>query len=175
MNDFYHSSNVSVVVDNNVIIDLFELKQIPLLFEICEFVIIPKIIYDNEIPPEVKIVWEGLPFQLENITTTIGLKTYGVLVNSPEYKRLSTYDKIAISIAKETHYDCNSNDKPVRNACEKLGVKYTGVLGVLGRAYRRNSISKTELSFLLSQLESDETSCYISLRVIEQFRQDIFS
>lgn len=56
MNDFYHSSNVSVVVDNNVIIDLFELKQIPLLFEICEFVIIPKIIYDNEIPSEVKIV-----------------------------------------------------------------------------------------------------------------------
>lgn len=173
MKDIYHSDNLSVVVDNNVLVDLFEIDSLNLLFEVFDQVIIPRIIYDAELPSEVQNALNQFDFQLGVIETTIGLETYGVLSNNVEFRKLSKYDRFAISIAKENCYYCNSNDKPVRIACEKLNVKYTGVLGVIGRAHIRNKITFEQFDALIKLLTSDETSCYIDLKVIGQFRDEI--
>ncbi len=42
MRDIYSSSEISVVVDNNVLVDLFELDVKNLLFEVFHDVMIPK-------------------------------------------------------------------------------------------------------------------------------------
>lgn len=173
MRDIYHSDNVSVVVDNNVLIDLFEIRCLNLLFEIFEVVIIPKIIYDAELDEMIKKELKDYKFHLGVISTTIGLETYALLVNEVTFKRLSRYDRFAIAIAKENLYYCNSNDKPVRNACEKLQVKYTGILGVLGRAFFRGSINLKQLNSYVERLASEDTSCYLDLKLIEQFKVEI--
>lgn len=175
MKDIYHSDSISVVVDNNVLVDLFEIGCLNLLFDIFVDVIIPQIIYDDELPPEIKIEIEKNKFHIGLIETEVGLETYALLVNEIEFKKLSSYDRFAISIAKENLYYCNSNDKPVRNACKKLNVKYTGVLGVLGRSYIKGIITIEQLETYIEKLISDDTSCYIDLKVIEQFKVEIIS
>jgi predicted nucleic acid-binding protein len=175
MKDIYHSDNISVVVDNNVLVDLSEIGCLSLIFEIFDDVIIPQIIYDDELPPEIKLEIKQYKFHVGLIETEVGLETYALLVNEIEFKKLSRYDRFAISIAKENLYYCNSNDKPVRNACKKLKVKYTGVLGVLGRSYTKEKMTKDELESYIDLLISDKTSSYIDLRVIEQFKVEIMS
>ncbi len=173
MSDIYHLSNISVVVDNNILVDLFELGCMNLLFSAFESVTIPKVIYDDEITLEIKDLLSNYDFQLGNLNTVIGLETYATLVNDIDYKRLSRYDRVAISIAKENSYYCNSNDKPVRKACERLGVKFTGILGVLGRAYVKNTITRLQLFAFLDELISDKTSCFIDIHLVEAFKVDI--
>lgn len=175
MKDIYHSDNISVVVDNNVLIDLSEIGCLSLLFEIFDDVIIPQIIYDDEIPSEIKLEIQQYQFRVGLIETEVGFETYALLVNETEFKKLSKYDRFAISMAKENLYYCNSNDKPVRNACEKLNVKYTGVLGVLGRSYIKEKITKDKLESFINLLASDKTSCYIDLRIIDEFKAEIMS
>ena len=173
MKDIYHSDNLSVVVYNNVLVDLYEIERLNLLFEVFDHVIIPRIIYETELPSEVKSVLNQFDYKLGAIETTVGLETYGILTNNVEFRKLSKYDRFAISIAKENCYYCNSNDKPVRNACEKLNVRYTGVLGVIGRAYVRNQITLEQFNDSIDLIISAKTSCYIDLKVIELFKEEI--
>ena len=173
MRDIYHSDNISIVIDNNVLMDLFELNCLTLIFDMFDEVIIPQVIYDDELLDAIKVCIKPYKYRIGKINTQIGLDTYGLLVNEKEFKKLSRYDRFAISIAKENLYYCNSNDKLVRKACEKFDIKYTGVLGVLGRAYYKDIITKIELNAYIDQLSSDETSCYISLNIIEQFKKEI--
>jgi len=174
MNDVYTSNKLSVVVDNNVLVDLFELNCLPLLFQVFDHITIPKIIYDDEITHEIKTILIDYPYILGIISTEQGLNTYGLLVNDPDFKRLSMHDRVAISIAKENLFLCNSNDRLVRKACEKHQVKITGVLGVLGRAYYKKHITCDELLAFIDELSSIRTSCYIDTKVIEQFKKEIF-
>lgn len=173
MSDIYHSNNISVVVDNNILVDLFELGCIYLLFSLFESVTIPKVIYDDEITMEIREMLNDYHFYKGNLDTDLGLETYAILVNDIDFRRLSRYDRFAISIAKENDYYCNSNDKPVRKACERLNVKFTGILGILGRAYVKDVITKIELLAYLDDLISERTSCFIDIRLIEQFKLDI--
>lgn len=173
MIDIYLFDNVSVVVDNNVLVDPYEINCLKLLFDCFDEVIIPKIIYDSEILDVVLKELAKYEVTVGNIETEIGLETYAFLVTDVKYKRLSKCDCFAIAIAKENLYYCNSNDKPVREACLDLSVKYTGVLGVLGRALMKGSISDEQLDLYIDKLLSDETSCYISEKVINKFREEI--
>lgn len=92
MKDIYHSDNLSVVVDNNVLIDLYEIERLNLLFEVFDHVIIPRIIYKTELPSEVKGVLNQFDYKLGAIETTIGLETYGILTNNVEFRKLSKHD-----------------------------------------------------------------------------------
>ena len=175
MKDIYLSDDISVVVDNNVLVDLFELGCLNLLFKSFNVVMIPQILYANEVQSNLKEELQNYSFTLANITSELGYTTYQTLVLEREYQRLSRYDKFAISIAKENLYYCNSNDLPVRKACDRLGVKYTGVLGVLGRAYIREFITKETLKAFLIKLLSNETSCFIKEEVIKSFEEEIFN
>lgn len=173
MNDIYHSSNLSAVVDNNILVDLYELNCIHLLFLIFDVVIIPNVIYEDETIPEIKDILKAYPFELGSLDTEIGLDTYATLLRAESFKRLSRYDRFAIAISKENHYFCNSNDKLVRKACEYLEVKYTGTLGILGRAFKKDCITKVELESYLDDLISDKTSYYIDLKIVDQFKAEM--
>lgn len=54
MKDIYHSNNISVVVDNNILVDLLKLNQLDLLFQVFDQVYIPQIIYMREVPQPIK-------------------------------------------------------------------------------------------------------------------------
>jgi predicted nucleic acid-binding protein len=173
MNDIYHSSDVSVVVDNNILIDLHELGELRLLFLVFAVVIIPSEIYKNEVSIDMKEELNSYPFQLGMIQTSKGMETYGKLVNNKAYKGLSSYDRWAIAIAGENDYYCNSNDQLIRKACVDFGIKVTGILGVLGMAYRMNLIKEQELLLFLDELVSDRTSCFIDKRIVEEFHKEM--
>ena len=173
MKDIYHSNDISVVVDNNILVDLYELEALDLLFKLFQVVVIPKIIYNKEVPTVIKEELENYSFELADITSELGLQTYQILVTDEGYKGLSRYDRFAISIAKEKYYYCNSNDKPVRKACDKLGVNYTGILGIIGRALIKGIITEDKFNEHLEQLLSEETSCFIDQQIIADFKDEI--
>jgi len=173
MREIFQSSNISVVVDNNILIDLHELGRLDLLFKVFVNVVIPEKIYQGEVSKTIIECLQQYKYILGNILTERGLNTLSILMNDEKFKRLSIYDKYAIAFASENYYFCNSNDKPVRNACEALNIKHTGTLGVLGRAYYQSLLTKDELFSLLDQLTSNLTSCYISLKTVEQFKLKI--
>ena len=174
MKDIYHSNNISVVVDNNILVDLFELNQLDLLFQVFDQVYIPQIIYMREVPQPIKNDLTRFPFTMGILSTEVGQDTYAALLNDPVFKRLSMMDRMAIAIAKENLFYCNSNDLLVRKACEKYSVHIIGILGIVGRAYIQKLIDKDTLLFLLDELTSDHTTCYIDIKYIVAFKEDIF-
>ena len=175
MKDIYKLDNLSVVIDNNVLCDLYELGCLNNLFEVFDKIIIPQVIYDKELLYDIEKKLESYKdkFSLGIINTQEGLNTYGLLVNNPKYSGLSFCDKHAISIAKERHVYLSSNDGVIRKACQELGIKYTGVLGILGRIYYKNKISKSLLIKKIYLLKSNQTTCYISSQVIKEFKKEI--
>lgn len=112
------SKALSVVVDNNILIDLFELNRLDILFETFETIVIPRIIYDDEIMDNIKSRLDDHHFVLADIETETGMTLYGQLSQNIKYKNLSRQDKFAISLSKEYEYYCNSNDGLVRKACD---------------------------------------------------------
>lgn len=84
MSDIYHSSKISVVVDNNILVDLYELGCIPLLFSLFESITISKVIFDYEITNEIKVILHHFHFKMGNLDTEIGLETYRILVNGEQ-------------------------------------------------------------------------------------------
>ena len=161
------------LLDNNILVDLIELECIHLPFLIADKVIIPKSIYDEECMKIYKPIVDAYPFKISNLETEVGLQTYSVLANHKAYRGLSSHDKFAISIAKENSFYCNSNDTLVRKACEEFHVKYTGILGILGRAYLHKKMDLATLESYFYRLESDDTSCWKKSELIQGFRTEI--
>lgn len=50
MKDIYHSDEISVVVDNNVLVDLYEIDCLHLLFSLFDHIVIPQVIFSDELP-----------------------------------------------------------------------------------------------------------------------------
>ncbi len=175
MTELYTSNDLDAVVDNNILMDFYELGRLELLFGCFNILIIPRMIYTEEMLNEIKTILEKEDYDYEicDIRTDSGLKIYQTLTSDQTYKGLSHYDRIAIAIAGENLYYCSSNDLPVRKACEALNVKYTGTLGILGRCYVQGLLKFADLDTCLDMLCSDETSCYISETLIDKFKEDI--
>ena len=89
MIDIYHSNDISVVVDNNILVDLYELSALYLLFELFQTVTIPTVIYEDEMIVDIKLELNRFKFQKGEFRTQIGHETYAYLVNQKEYRRLS--------------------------------------------------------------------------------------
>lgn len=173
MKDICQGEKLSAVIDNNILVDLFELGEIPLLFQIFDKVIIPFNVLNHEVAADVKALLTKHPYIVGHIYTEEGLTTYQRLTTETEFRNLSDHDRLTIAIAKEVDYYCGSNDKPVRKACDKLNVKCTGILGVLGRAYFQNVITEAELDKHLLFLASAESTCFIKDEIIEEFINEI--
>jgi predicted nucleic acid-binding protein len=168
------NSNInSAVVDNNILVDLFELKRLDILFKVFDKVTIPRVIYDMEILKEVMKELDEFEYKVSDLENDIGYTTYYELTNSKKFNKLSNPDKMAISIAKQYTYYCNSNDGLVRKACNELEIEYIGILGVLGKAYEINYITLDELKKLCNLLGSNKTTCYIRRSLIDDFLKNI--
>lgn len=173
MLEIYQSDDLTVVVDNNVLVDLFELDKLHLLFSVFTKVLIPRNIYQEEVEKKVKDVLENYEFELADIETEVGLSTYKEILDNKKYRGLSIYDRVAISISKENYCYCNSNDKLIRKACLEYNVKFTGTLGVIGRAYKRGYLDNDQLTDVLSKISSDETTIHIKQEIIDEFLETI--
>lgn len=163
------SHEEAAVVDANVLIDLFELDRLDLLFISFDVVCIPQIIYDKELQGTIKERIREHTFKVSNIDSEEGHATYLRLTVDRDYRNLSDHDKVAISIAKQYEYYCNSNDGLVRKACDLVGVRCLGTLGLLEKAWDKKAITTEELVHLVNELAGDNTSCYIKKTIIKGF------
>ncbi|MBU0997442.1 MAG: hypothetical protein KKE16_05280 [Firmicutes bacterium] len=174
MIDIFESLEISAVVDNNILQDLYELNRIDILFNVFDMVIIPRIIYEEEVTEEVKQSLTIHTFVLGDIVTEIGFELYRTLSSNVEYRGLSRRDRFALSISLETDYYCSSNDGLIRKACETHDIRYTGILGVLQAAFQKKYLNENEVKHLVHQLQSIDTTCYISRKICEEFLNKLF-
>lgn len=61
-----------------------------------------------------------------------------------KYNRLSTYDGIALSIAKFRHIPLLTGDKALRKAAKEEDVDVIGTIGIFDRLFEKEFISKAE-------------------------------
>lgn len=170
MSCIFTCNELILVVDNNVLIDLYELGRLDILFMVSTKVIIPRYIYEEEVQIEIKELIKNNNYILEDITREEGLYLFNELTNDTKFKKLSIGDRIAISIAHENIYFCTSNDGLVRKACATYKVKISGTLGIIGRAYLKGFIDKPTAIQLSRDLES--TSCFMKKTLIDDFISD---
>lgn len=163
----------NVVIDNNVIQDFFDISKLELLFNTFTKISIPREVYDKEISDRVQKEISKYSYSIADINTSEGYITLAELSSNKKYRRLSPFDRIVISIAKEKGVFCGSNDNPIRKACHDFSVDVIGTLGVLGRNFHLGNIDIAELNRLVNLLKSDSTSCYITESVIEEFLKNI--
>ena len=159
----------SVIVDNNILIDFYELDRLGLLFDVFSKVGIPKLIHDKEIEENVIEILKNYQYELYNVESETSYEAYAALTSNKRFKRLSECDKLVISIAKQFDYYCTSNDGLVRKACKELNVKNIGTLGVIGCAYAINLIEKEEFLKIIGLLLSDSTSCHLKPEIVTSF------
>jgi len=156
-----------VVVDNNVLIDLLELSAaldynyISILNQLFSKAIIPTPILEDE------YIYDNLSclnYIEGTLKTNLGFNSYIELANSDDSsaKRLSEYDRLVISVARERDLLAVSNDKPVREICKKYKIRVTGTLGIIISAYENQIIEFKQMEKSFKFLFSDKSSCYLS-------------
>lgn len=163
----------SAVVDNNILVDLYELGRLDVLFSTFDVISIPKLIYDEELPEAIKEEIIKYEYILSNIESEEGYSIYYKLTENYCFRNLSTQDKLAISIAKQNDYYCNSNDGLVRKACDYFDVRYLGILGLLRKAYEKGIIAMEEIIDLVKKLSGENTSCYIKKSIVTEFLKSL--
>jgi predicted nucleic acid-binding protein len=72
---------------------------------------------------------------------------------APLYPKLSTYDRIALAIAKEKGITLLTGDKALRTAAKIEGVKIIGTLGILDQLLEGEFVSKPEYKYCLKELQ----------------------
>ena len=94
MKDIWTCDDISVLVDNNILCDLFELNQMDLLFDSFSCVKIPLDIYNDEIVEEIKTEVNKYKYATAVMETEHGYEVYSKI--NDQYKGLSKYDKYII-------------------------------------------------------------------------------
>ena len=157
----------TIVVDNNILTDFME---ITMALEYDYLSILNKLFSEVKIPTPVledENIYESLGnlnYIEGTISTKIGFKIFIELGNSDDSiaKRLSEYDRIVIAIAGGSGLLAVSNDKPVREICDRYSIKVTGTLGIIISAYENRIIDYSHMLDCLEFLFSEESSCYLS-------------
>lgn len=130
---------IVVVSDTSPITSLAAIAQLDLLHQLYQRVIIPQAVYDemvnlaNAVPGAIEV--QTLPWietrQASNRTLVIELQ-----------EELDAGESEAIALALEIQADrLLIDENPGRAAASRLGLKFTGVLGILLLAKRRGLIS----------------------------------
>ena len=70
------------------------------------------------------------------------------------YFRLSTYDRIALAIAKKRNIILLTGDGALRKAAAQEGVAILGTLGILDQLWKDGKVTAEELKTCLEQLKS---------------------
>ena len=70
-----------------------------------------------------------------------------------KYKKLSIYDRIALTIAKNRHILLLTGDLNLRKAAQKESVEILGTLGILDRLFGYNYITEAEFDECIRKLK----------------------
>ena len=164
----------AVVLDNNILMDLYELELVDLIKEIFKEVYVHTAVWQDEALTVVKDAFAHTELRIVDFSTDTAYKCYSHLTSVYEYRNLSTYDKLTIALAVDRMCIISSNDGLMRKACKMLNIKCIGILGVVRRAYNANVLTKEDVVSCCLKLVSDETTCYISDTIVEEFLKEFF-
>lgn len=138
--------------DTNVWIDFFYIQKMELPFRLPYTYIMSEDAIADELisPPE-----------LGQELITYGLKPVGISMEEFElaqvygkkYIKLSIYDRIALSIAKNRNITLLTGDRALRNAGKKEDVQVIGTLGIIDQLIAKDLISTDEYLDCLQKLK----------------------
>ena len=141
----YISSDTSVWIDFSII------RKIELPFRLPYTFIMNRDAVENELLSPPKLGAELIAYGLVPVEITIEefnlAQRYGTL-----YPRLSTFDRIALAIAKERNIVLLTGDGALRKAALQEEISIMGTLGILDQLWSEGRIDADELSFCLKQL-----------------------
>ena len=129
--------------DTNVWIDFKTIGKIEIPFRLPCTYIMSKYAIEDELlsPPDLResLLKNGLTPVEITIDEFFLAEEYG-----QKYKRLSRYDRFALSIAKSRCIVLLSGDKALRNAAMQEGVEVIGTLGIIDQLFEESLINKEE-------------------------------
>jgi hypothetical protein len=79
----------SAVVDNNILVDLYELKRLDILYASFDEVSIPRLIYDEELPELIKTEIAAYKFILSDIDSEGGYSIYYDLTEDYRFRNFT--------------------------------------------------------------------------------------
>lgn len=138
--------------DTNVWIDFFAIQKIDLPFRLPYTYIMNEDAITDELlsPPRLKP--ELMKYGLKPVQISIEefelAQSYG-----RKYVKLSVYDRIALSIAKNRNIVLLTGDRALRKASEKENVQIMGTLGIIDQLFRKNLINISEYKDCLQRLK----------------------
>lgn len=140
--------------DTNVWIDFYVIHRIQLPFRLpCTYIMSKDAVEDELLsPPGLGAVLKEyglLPVEI-TVEEFFLAQRYGAV-----YNRLSTYDRIALAIAKERHITLLTGDGALRKAAVREGVPLIGTLGILDQLFSDGMISAEELMDCLEKLKEN--------------------
>ena len=137
--------------DTNVWIDFNTIAKLELPFRLPYTYIMFKEALQDELlsPPEMIDELIGLGLQGVDITTE---EFYYAIELADAYSKLSTYDRVALAIAKKREIELLTGDGPLRKAAIKEKVNVVGTIGLLDRLYEGKYIRKSEYVRCLKSL-----------------------
>lgn len=154
--------NRSVIVDANVLFDLYEVHGLYILNKIFSEVCIPVEVISELLDDEqFKEIHKNIRYRKVVIEKAEGYNLYARL--SREQKELSAADKHLVCNAFEKGLLCVSNDSQVRKACQKYNIKVIRTLGVLGCARTTGVMSQEDLQRMFNLLLSPESSSFLTV------------
>lgn len=106
MSSMSTSKRISAVVDNNILMDLWELDRLDLLFNTFENILIPEIVYTCDLLDVIKTEIVKFDHFLVSIDSVAGYEMYIKLTENKKYRNLSKSDKIAVSCARQEAVFC---------------------------------------------------------------------
>ena len=138
--------------DTNVWIDFSAIQRIPLPFRLSYTYIMHRDAIEVEIQTPEGIGEELIRCGLVPVDISIEefllADEYG-----QRYKRLTIFDRIALSIAKKRGYILLTGDRMLRRAAEEESVPVLGTLGILDQLFEQHLIDAEEYRYCLTKLQ----------------------
>ena len=138
--------------DTNVQIDFCTIDKLYLPFKLPYTYIMNNEAIEDELlnPKDLKdqLIQLGLKEVELDIDELFLAEEYGC-----KYKKLSIYDRIALTIAKNRHILLLTGDLNLRKAAQKESVEIIGTLGILDRLFGYNYITEAEFDECIRKLK----------------------
>lgn len=137
--------------DTNIWIDFVTIDKLDLPFRLpCTFLLSDLTMEDEVLKPE-SLSKDLLELGLEVVEVTTEIFREADKL-SAKYRHTSTYDCIALSIAKIKECTLLTGDKFLRKAAQEEGVAIIGTLGILDRLHDEDLVSENEYQKCLQTL-----------------------
>ena len=129
--------------DTNVWIDFYKISKVQLPFRLdCKYIMFHETIEKELLYPE-DLKSQLIDGGLLGVEITTEELFYADEL-SEKYRRLSVYDRIALSIAKKRQITLLTGDNALRKAAALEKVKVIGTIGLLDRLLNEDCIDKSE-------------------------------